>query len=651
MWREWPTGRRHWGGGGAASDDDYVWAGNAFSAELSARAQWEPARDHQIQSEYFRPLPCAAAAPPRPRTGLAVCEEEVARVLSLQRNQWVGRIDRQRGIYDVLALGRATVGFVVDTAGKVVAAEDRVSLSAHSGGARGTLILHTAGDGVRRPVLAGDAALLTLGRAVLADPSWLGAAFPGGLGARVKLIAWNENRVGQPTRWTLRHGQGATHASRWLQAVATTLCAPPSTSFVAGDGLCDGVRPSTQARHAPLLAGGRPVVASLGFAAGQHPSWSELGVKWTIYHPEEPLETLTCLALDGLTFQNASVKHPLWLLGRGDRELHTTGPPGGAEMELARNLSSCAFHATRADLSGNQRQFDGRGLTTHLSQRYRREIFQVDPPADPISNTELFLALLVVVPEAIAIVVVLLQQQRRGNQQRQQRRPRWYWREGSSAVLVAAAGVVALIGVGSLDAQEHAGHSWRAAALRYSRRIVANETEDRLVGTANVNYHGRETTDNETLLLVARTGYRPHLTRRLLVVSTVVYAALTVAVLGKGAVAAWRRQRPRRGPPTEWRRPPAGGSAVEGVARRPASSPAGASPGGCDRHAPSRMMSLQPRGGATRGQTVKGGVGGDGDGVGGGGSGCQPVGGPPAPAPAPASATGGRGLCLSPNPR
>ncbi|KAK1866812.1 hypothetical protein I4F81_009324 [Pyropia yezoensis] len=461
------------GGGGAASDDDYVWAGNAFSAELSARAQWEPARDHQIQSEYFRPLPCAAAAPPRPRTGLAVCEEEVARVLSLQRNQWVGRIDRQRGIYDVLALGRATVGFVVDTAGKVVAAEDR----------------------------------------------------------------------------------------------------------------------------------------------------------------------------------NASVKHPLWLLGRGDRELHTTGPPGGAEMELARNLSSCAFHATRADLSGNQRQFDGRGLTTHLSQRYRREIFQVDPPADPISNTELFLALLVVVPEAIAIVVVLLQQQRRGNQQRQQRRPRWYWREGSSAVLVAAAGVVALIGVGSLDAQEHAGHSWRAAALRYSRRIVANETEDRLVGTANVNYHGRETTDNETLLLVARTGYRPHLTRRLLVVSTVVYAALTVAVLGKGAVAAWRRQRPRRGPPTEWRRPPAGGSAVEGVARRPASSPAGASPGGCDRHAPSRMMSLQPRGGATRGQTVKGGVGGDGDGVGGGGSGCQPVGGPPAPAPAPASATGGRGLCLSPNPR
>lgn len=66
------------------------------------------------------------------------------------------------------------------------------------------------------------------------------------------------------------------------------------------------------------------------------------------------------------------------------------------------------------------------------------------------------------------------------------------------------------------------------------------------VGGGGGDYRGHVTADTETLLLVARTGYRPHLTRRLLVVSIAAYTALTVAMLGKAAVATprWRRAAP-----------------------------------------------------------------------------------------------------------
>lgn len=141
------------------------------------------------------------------------------------------------------------------------------------------------------------------------------------------------------------------------------------------------------------------------------------------------------------------------------------------------------------------------------------------------------------IPEAAAILLLLLQ--RRGWQQR---RSRWYWREWSSLALVVAAGAVALIGVAYLDRQEQTGHAWRAATVRNTRRIPVNETERLSTPVFATDYHGRITLDNESLYIVVRAGYRPHLTRRLLVVSIVVSAVLTVAVLVSAAVATWRRR-------------------------------------------------------------------------------------------------------------
>lgn len=44
------------------------------------------------------------------------------------------------------------------------------------------------------------------------------------------------------------------------------------------------------------------------------------------------------------------------------------------------------------------------------------------------------------------------------------------------------------------------------------------------------------------LIIVARTGYRPHLTRLLLGVSIALFSSLAAAVMVKAAVAMWQRR-------------------------------------------------------------------------------------------------------------
>lgn len=522
---------------GADAGAAFAWAGIAFYAGMSSMATHERVSNQEISSEYFRPLPCAAAAAGRGRWSPLVYEEEVARLLAVQRNQLAGRLDRQRGIYDVLTVMRASSGLALDAAGLVVAAQDRVS-KASGWGDHLPIVMYTGRDGLPRPVLSGEAALLSLGRGVMANPSWLGASFPAGLAARVRFDVSRHGSLVTQKSWSLRHGTAPTNSSRWLQEVANVLCTPPSTSFVVDGSFCAGAEKWKQSGQAPLLAGGRPVPASLGFEAGQATGWSEMSLTWHVTFPNKAATAPTCPPLNGLTFRNTLSEQPLWLLGRGDRELHATGPTGGAEVDLARHLSSCGYSSLRWDLSGFRPIFDDSALTARLSQRYRRDIFQVDPPDEPTSNTALFLALLVLVPEVVAIVLLLLQ--RPLSRQQQQRRFRWPWREGLSLLLVVAAGGVALVGVGYLYRQEHVGHTWRAAAVRHGRRMTANETESIALGPRNVDYRGRLTRDNETLILVARTGFRHHLLRTLLVVSVAVYGALTVAVLVRRAVAVWR---------------------------------------------------------------------------------------------------------------
>ncbi|GAB0489331.1 hypothetical protein MMPV_000549 [Pyropia vietnamensis] len=516
---------------GGDPDAYFRWTGRAFYARMSAIARVASIIDGHVGSEYFRPHDCATV---HRQTGL-VCEEEIVARLALRRNSWGGQVERHRGLYDVLSVGRATVGIVLDQRGLVVAAMDRVSNVSGTGDLN--IVMYAANGRPRLPVLVGDAALLSLGRGVMVDPTWFGDSVPVELAADVSLQTTNDLAIGEEASWSLRRGSDSTNSSRWLEAIAQTMCQPPSSSFVADPRFCDEVSEPKAHRLSPFLADKRPVVGSLSFAAGQYLGWSERGVIWMIFRPESSETAPLCNASDQ---SDVALMRPAWLLGRGDRELHMTGSSGvSAELDLARNLTSCKYETPRYDMNTYLSQSDGNGLAARLSQSYRRDVFQVDAPRDPVSDTELVLALVVVIPEALAVILLLLQPKKRHS-----RWSRWYWRESSSLVVVVIAGAVALLGVGYLDRQEHSGHAWRAAVVRHNRRIPANATEEINVAPHLIDYSGRPVVDNETLIIIARTGYRPNLTRKLLVVSIVSYGALTVIVLVRWAVATWWRSRP-----------------------------------------------------------------------------------------------------------
>ncbi|KAK1862005.1 hypothetical protein I4F81_004581 [Pyropia yezoensis] len=165
------------------AESEFFRAGHAFHAVLSRDAMAShKVVDHQLSAVHFRPLPSPAAHAP----SALVYEEEITRLLSLQRNQKGGFVAHQRGVYNVLGVGRASVGIVVDKQGKVVAAQDRVS-GGFELGSHLSALMYQNRDGQHRPVLAGESALLTLGRGVMADPSWLGSAFPRRLKATVRM--------------------------------------------------------------------------------------------------------------------------------------------------------------------------------------------------------------------------------------------------------------------------------------------------------------------------------------------------------------------------------------------------------------------------------------------------------------------------------
>lgn len=519
--------------GEAVAGGAFIWAGNAFDARMSWRAMLGSVSEGRLRSHFFRKLDCAA----RPTQSALVCEDEIVRLLSLHRNQVAGGMQRQRGLYDVLTVERATDGVVIDTAGKVVAAVDRVSNAAGTDKSGNiSVLLYETRNGDKRPVLAGEAALLSLGRAVLADPSRLGRFKQLTLSASVELEVGRGENTEERMTWSLSPGTATTNSSAWLQEVAKIMCTPPMASFVVDGGYCDGAKERLSAdQRFPILAGGSPVPAAQGLSGGHFADWSETRLAWLIKSSKEAVNLTACESLSS----DISAWQPIWLLGRGDREVHATGL---AERELAGNLFSCAFNGTRWDLTFPNMEVDGVALTSQLSQEYRRDIFGVDPPADPASDASLLLAVLVVVPEAAVIVQLLLRRHFPPPlRPRLRPRPRWYWREGASLAVAIAAGAVALVGVGFVDRQEQLGHAWRAAAVRHSRRIPANQSEH--LTSMSVDYFGRIVYDSETLIVIARTGYRPGLTRWLLIGSVVAFAMLTVGVLLRSAVAAWQFER------------------------------------------------------------------------------------------------------------
>lgn len=521
-----PSGAPPGRGGEAA---EFVWPGAAFHAKATRWAVARAPNGAAATSQWFHPQPCGAHPG---RHGL-VCEGEVSRLLTLQRNQWFGEVRRQQGVYDVAAVTRTTFGVALDGKAAVVAALDTVSAAAGPRECdRVAVVTYTAADGHRRPVLVGEAALLSLGRGVLADPSWLGAAFPGGLAARVSFT--QAPRTERAT-WSLGHTDGpAFNSSVWLQGVASTVCWPPAASFVRNGSLCDGVQDAPPSGQDTARAGLLYRANYVGDSGGHFVGGAEVGARWVLEPPRCPPLAPSCPpAFDSLDDGVAS-RQPIWLLGRGSRELHTAMPGGEAELALARRLSSCTYNRTRPELlSRTPVTWILGDLTSELAQRYNRDFFGRDPPAEPVSDVELVLAVLVVMPEVAAVLLLLLQLCDT------HARPRALnWRQGLTFALVVLAGGAALVGIGYLDRVEQAGHAWRAASVRLETRLPINRTEEERLDRDKFDYRGRVLTYTETLLLVARTGYRPAQTRRLLAGSAAAYVTLTAVVIVRAVVQA-----------------------------------------------------------------------------------------------------------------
>lgn len=222
---------------GADATAEFAWAGGAYRAQLSWLALQHSASQRSAgfrSSELFRPNPCTTA---HARSGL-VCEEEVARMLSIHRNQKLGTIRRHRGIYDVLSVSRSSYGVTLDERGEVGVALDKVSDA--SGFGIVAVVQYTTRNGHKRPVLTGETALLTLGRAVVADPSWLGAAFPGGLNASVFFGTMHPSTDYLSVTWPLRHGATATDSlaghRTWQPPCAPPLLRPLSWTTASATG-------------------------------------------------------------------------------------------------------------------------------------------------------------------------------------------------------------------------------------------------------------------------------------------------------------------------------------------------------------------------------------------------------------------------------
>lgn len=499
-----------------------------------------------------------------------------ARLLTLQRNAVGGAVHRSLGTWDVLALSRETVGLcrhrdcTDPTAVDVLGSRRTDYYSAQSvplllytppsgnssdgrggGGGGGALPLHVRMD---------DEDLLCLGRAALSDPSWLPAtAAPlWRLRAGFTLHASSaDTTAGQSpvveeplggALWTRKDtvGLGNTSAAaravteKWLQAVSYVYCGSPLSSFVRGPAgrpgrLCG----PTADDVAPEPRRGGQSVRKLHTA-----QWSfdpDLKAR-DVRPPEDPIppggELPPCPTFRRRTNDPAvlRVARPAWLAGRAAREVN---PASAAEVALARSISTCAYNVTPEDhdafpfkpftrmkWSAEHTYAPLLAATRELSEGYDRQVWGVEPPAEAASDADIVLSIIVVLPEAIALVALLLSSRGR----------MWAAADWAAFALIWVAGAVSVGGIITLALEERAGHVWRAAAVR-------TELTARL-HTANGNNHYRHFDRTplfqvETLLLVARLGYRHRLLRDLAVAMGTLYLLLSAAV----AVAAFLRSR------------------------------------------------------------------------------------------------------------
>ncbi|GAB0495054.1 hypothetical protein MMPV_006351 [Pyropia vietnamensis] len=508
-------------------------------------------------------------------------EASLLRLLTLQRNSISGAVHRIVGAYDVVAVSRITAGYCRTSGCADASAVDVLGArpSDTSDGSAVELLAYTPPGGwerdntTRRHVSIDDEDLLALGRATLANPSWLAAAAAAAdvpswrLRASFSLSGWSRRDAadslsqmviplgapwddrGYPVDLGTPSRAAIASTEKWLQAVSHVLCAAPRFSFVVSTGgtsLC-GMQ---QRDPSPTLAAVAASVQRMYSLSWVFDAATGGGVRWRSErqppanprHPrdESALPPCNFSATRDVVDPAVPVTRPAWLVGRGGREIN---PAAGAEVSLGRSISACAHDEGTLRPEGG----DGGGASTQkdvigapavgrrtpaihladlkyapvvtearrLSQQYDRARWGVEPPAEPATNADVTLAIIVVLPEAMALVALVLTN------------PRWGRRDWLAFLLIWAAGSVSTAGIITLAIDEAHGQQWRAAAERVelSVRLHRGTKSDFSRDLRQMPLY-----KVETLLLAARLGYRDRCLRGLAIGVGCTYMALSVVV-------------------------------------------------------------------------------------------------------------------------
>lgn len=499
-------------------------------------------------------------------------EEDVVSLLTLQRNTDKGEVERSSAAFEALSVTRTTRGVcrnqqcndltAVDTTGdgacrnfncanrfNPLAANARADLPSARARARAvaeaaspsldgspsvgdagsvSVVTYTGEDGETRFVSILQAPLLSLGRAVLAESTWLNDAkwalaadvavenlhrhvMPDGVEPAMQAGVWNlGGRLDG-------HGDAVasveatalpTVASSWPQMLAYVFCAGGGRAFTFDSGLCDGLFQRAVEDQTATLNGEEVQTSADALSP------TTAGVFWTVRPrgrdsdagddaapPSAPLRRCP-----GNLKMAADQPLPSWLAGTTSREINAGS---AAEQELAANISRCGFpllEAAPVDEYGALRATEKSTRLAdlqRLSIGYDQGVFAVPPPADPASLADVVIAVVLVLPEAAAAIVMYLSTSC------------WRRREVFSLAVVLITGLVALLGIVLLALSEVRGERWRAASLRSSLHVYLSSTAGDCVGRAGPSaclspgLRGSALLLSETLIIVARNGYHP----------------------------------------------------------------------------------------------------------------------------------------------
>lgn len=490
-------------------------------------------------------------------------EAAALRLLTLQRNSMSGAVHRMLGSFDVAAVSRVTLGLCKNVECKDPSAVNVVGsrrLEYYNSEAI-PLLLYTPKNGTggaMPPLLVRMDVedLLSLGRAVMSDRSWLSAAKAPSWRLRAGLTLYADSVYrtagkkqahveplgGVPWSRLDTVDLGNTSAAatarseKWLQAVSYVLCASPLSSFVVTSGgksrLCG---PAADDKPPKPLEGGQSVRQMHSAEWSFDPDQKAHNKR----PPEEPLmpgeELQACQASPERTGNPATqrVPRPAWLAGRADREVN---PASAVEVDLARSISTCAYNVSmlsarqerpfqtldRIKWDANSKYTPLLEATRELSESYDRKVWGVEPPPEASSDADIVLSVIVVLPEAIALLALLITTRK------------WGKRDWAVFLLIWVAGAVSIGGIISLAVEESVGHNWRAASVRTELSVRLHSTEN----TDNFRHFDKMPLFKiETLLLVASLGYRHRLLRNLAVGLATIYMLLSVVV----AVVAFQR--------------------------------------------------------------------------------------------------------------